>query len=416
MKEVKPLACLINTCHLVGSNLNLKDVLKGVTKMSKDVLHAEAGSLMLLDEKTQLLHFAVALGTKGHKLQKNFSLKVGQGIAGFVAKTGKSLVVADVNKDARFYHKADKAIDFKTRSILAVPLKVRDRIIGVFEVLNPKGKQCFSEEDIPMFEAFACQVAVAIANARMHKQVIEQRRLEQELSIASEIQRSILPSPVLKKKGLCVLAENQPATKVSGDFFDMIDLGENVLVAIGDVAGKGIPAALYMVRIITELRLLINRYSDLNTLIVKLNQQLMSRTTLGMFTTAIFFMVNRREETVSFVNAGHPAPFLMRKEKISVVNSKSGLPLGISDLVPYHVRTINIEKGDSLFAFTDGIIEARNRRGKEFGLLQLKQQLKKFSNKKKGRENIQKLFALVDKFAKGLPQKDDLTAVLIDIL
>lgn len=413
---MEPLTCLVKTCHLINSSLNLSEVLKGITKMSKEVLNSEAGSLMLLDGTTQTLKFTVALGEKGNKLEKSFSLKVGEGIAGWVAKTGNPIVVPDVRKDPRFTHKVDRFTGFTTRSILAVPLKAKDKIIGVLEAINPKDKSRFSEEDIPLFYAFACQVAVAIENARVHQKMLDQQKLERELSIASEIQTSILPEKRLKSNQVYITAEYKPAEKIGGDFFDIINLDSKIIITLGDVTGKGIPAALYMVRLITELRALVSKYKDISQLTSKLNNILVRRSPFGMFATTIIVEINKSSKEATLVNAGHPDPLWIRViDKISFLSLNKGLPLGIVEKVEYTPTKITLENGDSLFLYTDGIIEARNEKGKEFGITRLKKSIKEIA--KTNRKDILKsLFSRITEFSKNAPQHDDLTAVQIDII
>lgn len=380
--------------------------------MSKEVLRAQAGSLMLLDEPTKTLNFAVALGKKSRQLKKNFSLKLGQGIAGWVAEKGTPLVVPDVNKDKRFYSEPDNTINFTTKSILAVPLRVQNKTIGVLEVLNPLDKDGFSLDDIPMFEAFACQVAVAIENARMHKKILEQQKVENELSIAAKIQEHILPHKKLKTETFYVAAEYKSAKKIGGDFFDIIDSEDHIIVVIGDVAGKGIPAALYMVRLVTELRSLANIHKDISVLANKLNNILLHRSTLGMFATAIILNIDKTYKNISIINAGHPDPLLIKGKSINIINTQKGLPLGIVEKSNYSITNTTLNPNTSLLLYTDGILEARSKKKKEFGTNKLKVSVRKlFTSEEK--EPLKKLFSEIHDFSKGAQQHDDLTAVLV---
>ena len=412
MKKNKPLSCLIDTCQLVSSYLNLDDVLSGVTKMSKDVLMAEAGSLMLLNEETNMLDFVVALGSKGSKFKKGFSLKVGQGIAGWVAKTGKALVVPDVRKDRRFFKGSDKTTGFVTRSIIAVPLTIRNRIIGVLEVINAKDKASFSNDDIPMFQAFACQVAVAVENARMHQKMLEQQKLEQELVIAGELQGCILPKKQFRSGGLSVSVGYKPAKVVSGDFFDIIKINKDrVIVVIGDVAGKGIPAALYMVRVMTRLRSFLRDSGCLKDAASKLNNILISNSIRGIFATITIVCLDIKKKKAIFVNAGHMDPVILDGNKEKKYKIQKGVPIGIFQGSEYPQTEVPFDKGSSIFLYTDGITEARNKGKKEFGENRLKKLVKEYI----GKDSIKRIFKDVDSFSKGTDQHDDLTAVLIHL-
>lgn len=158
------LALLLDANRILTSTLDLDRLLKIIIGQAKRVVNAEASSLMLLDEATKELFFDVTVGGEGEKLRQ-IRLKLGEGIAGWVAKEGKPLLVTDASKDSRFFVKADKVTKFKTKSILCVPLMIKGRIIGVMEAINQVGRGYFVEEDREIFEAFASQAAIAIDNA-----------------------------------------------------------------------------------------------------------------------------------------------------------------------------------------------------------------------------------------------------------
>lgn len=165
-KKIKELSTLMEVSKAINSTLNLEELLSIVMNLAKNVMRAEASSLMLLDEESKELIFKVALGEKGEKV-KDYRVPVGKGISGWVAKHGKPLLIPDVSKDKRFFSELDKKTDFKTRDILCVPLLIKDKIIGVIQVINSIGRRCFSQDDIGFFEAMARESAVAIENARL---------------------------------------------------------------------------------------------------------------------------------------------------------------------------------------------------------------------------------------------------------
>ena len=414
-KEIQPITHLINACQLLATSLDLSEILQNVTKMTKDVLQAEAGSLFLLDEGTKTLRAVTSLGKKGSKIRRNFTLKVGQGIAGWVAKTGKPEFVKNVSKDKRFFSSVDKTTGFSTRSILAVPLKIHGKITGVLELINPRGATDFNKEDISLFQAFASQIAVAIENSRIHKNILSQHLIEQELGVACEIQKYLLPQKWLSSKNISVKAEYRPAEKIGGDFFDIIDFDTNrILITIGDVSGKGIPAALCMVCTLTELRSLARKENNITKIVNALNQQISKRTPLGIFTTAIFIDIDRKAETISIVNAGHPNPIMVQDSSLTLLETRKNIPLGIYKDQHYDSLTLAFNKNLTFLLYTDGITEARNKKKVEFGIDNLLKYSRKL-NKKGNDKFLQSLFKKVDSFSKGTPQHDDLTAVLIEL-
>ncbi|MCX7941692.1 MAG: HD domain-containing protein [Dictyoglomaceae bacterium] len=171
-ERIKELNILQEIGFQINSTFRLKDLLNLIMTLSKETLEAEASSLMLLDEKTQELTFEVALGEKGDVIKK-FRIPIGEGIAGWVAKTGEPLIVNNVERDPRFAKKYDSATSFKTKSILCVPLKTQDKIIGVIEVLNKIGNDNFDKNDLNLLQAIANQAAIAIENARLYQDLKE---------------------------------------------------------------------------------------------------------------------------------------------------------------------------------------------------------------------------------------------------
>ena len=413
-KKKNPLECIIESCQLISSTLDLEEVLRCVTSMSSDILGAEAGSLMLMDDSGKKLDFAVAIGAKGKQLEEGFSLELGQGIAGWAAEKGEPVIVPDVSKDKRFFGKPDKQTGFQTHSILAVPLKIKDRIIGVLEAVNSRQGPSFGEQDVPLFQAFASQVAIAVENARMHQRILKQQKLEQELAVASEIQGFILPPKEHKIGRFSISAEYIPARKIGGDFFDVITTNSGkIIVAIGDVSGKSIPAALYMMRVITFLRVIAEKEADITEIAFRLNNRLCRRPSRGMFATAILILIDTAGETLSMVNAGHPAPIEVNKKGVRYLQESSlNIPVGITANTKYRKITMDIKKGSSFFLYTDGIIEARNGKGEEFGAGKLIKQFRVGEDDEE-KDVLKKVFAEVEKFTRQTPQHDDLSALLI---
>jgi len=195
-RRLRQLASLMEVSVLIGSSLDLSEVLNSVMQKAQDVMDAEASSILLLNERTNKLEFEVALGGGENTLatlRKKITLDLGQGIAGSVALTRAPELIADVAADPRFFRDADKTTGFTTRSMLAAPLIVRDKLVGVAEVINPRGGGRFTTEDLELFATYCRQVAVAIENARLHTVLLERQREQQQLEFAAMVQQSFLP-------------------------------------------------------------------------------------------------------------------------------------------------------------------------------------------------------------------------------
>jgi sigma-B regulation protein RsbU (phosphoserine phosphatase) len=413
-KRVKDLSSLIEVSRVINSTLDLGKLLDIVMKIAKKVIRAEASSLMLIDEQARELVYEVALGSKGKEVKKKFRLKIGQGIAGWVAKYQKPLLVKDVTKDPRFFSRPDKTTGFKTRSILCVPMKVRDRTIGVLQAINPRQRDMFSQEDTDLFNAFASQAAIAIANARMHRDILQNQRVEQELAIASQIQQNFLPRVYPRLGNISLYARSIPAREIGGDFYDFISLDRDCLgIVIGDVSGKGVPAALYMVKTMTELRNQVNEFRQPDRLLSMVNNILVKKSMRGMFVTLIYLVLNAREKTVTFSNAGHLSPIFLDlpSKKASLLENARSLPLGIIPDVKYDKAEIDIRGDKLLVLYTDGINEARNRKSKEFTLLRLNKVIKEKSFTAK--DAVNSIIGAIADFSKGVKQHDDLTVLAL---
>ena len=191
LSSISALITLYNVSMIINSSLDLNEVLSRIMNSVTEVVEAEAGSILLIDEETGKLFFEVATGEKGKEVKK-FELEMGQGIAGWVAQTGEALLVPDATKDSRHHHEVSEKINFVTKSILCVPLKLNGNVIGVAEVVNKIDKPSFTEGDIPILNAFANQAAIAIDNARLYGRVREENLSLQDLKETLAIKHDII--------------------------------------------------------------------------------------------------------------------------------------------------------------------------------------------------------------------------------
>ncbi len=420
-KRLDNLSSIIKVNEIINSTLNLKELLATIMEISQEVMGVEAASLMLKDEKTKELVYEVALGEKGEAIKERFKLKKGQGIAGWVAEKESPLLVPDVREDPRFDNRIDQATGFKTKSILAVPMKAKGKLIGVLEAINPL-KEPFGAEEIELFTTFANQAGIAIENARLHQFLLDKQRVEEELRIARLIQKNILPKKYPIVEGAEFWARNIPAEGISGDFYDFIELSpEQIGIVIGDICGKGIPAALSMAKTISDFRLvafLHNRVAPLpkklSRTVTAMNNILTEGSTLGLFVTLVYLLLDIKKGTLTYVNAGHPAPLLRRRSgKIELLESKKGLPLGIFSGFSFEEEEIKLKEGDLLLLYTDGLVEAKGKEGRRFSTERL------YKLVKEGPEDAaglgKRIAQKIKLFSLGKPPSDDLTVVTIKI-
>ena len=406
-KKVEDLRILTEVIATISSTLDLKELMTIVMEKAKSVMGAEACSILLYNKETNKLEFEIALcgeETTIDLLKKKITLDIGQGIAGWVAEHQKLLIIKDAKSDKRFFQDADKLTGFDTRNLIAVPLIGRRGLIGVAELINLDKE----DYDLEILQMLAKQFAIAIENALYHTESIEKERLKQELEIAATLQKSFLPeSPFLQRGNLKVSAVNIPAKQVGGDLYDFMEPAPNKLgIFIGDVSGKGVSAALYMAKIISEFRYLAQTVDSPEIAMNRLNSVL-SHAPRGMFLTATYIIGDIETGTLHISSAGHP-PFLWIKDhEVEVVPVSSGPPLGII-AEDYPVSLFSLKKGERIVLLTDGVFDAKNRKGERIGF----ENIVAFVKENTGEERLlEKITEYVKKFSYGTEQADDLTIV-----
>jgi len=406
-KKVDQLKLLLEVSPIISSTLELDELMPLVMEKAKNVMDAEACSILFYNKETDKLEFEVALCSEdsaSEVLKQKITLDLGQGIAGWVARNKELLVIDDVQKDSRFFGEADKLTGFVTKSVIAVPLIGRSGLIGVAEVINPRN----TEFDHEIFQILCRQFAIAIENAQFYKESIQRERLKQQLEIAAVIQKSFLPeSPVLTKGNLTLSAVNVSATQVGGDVYDFVDLPKGKMgVLIGDVSGKGISAALYMAKFISDFRYVSHLTDKPDAAFNRLNSQA-SKAPLGMFLTAVYAIVDTDTGALDLSVAGHP-PFLrLTRGDVRVMAVQSGPPLGIV-ATEYPMAALSLEKGDRLLFLTDGVFDAKNREGERIGFKAIVAFIRENALEE---QLIEKVVAYVEDFSQGTERADDLTMV-----
>ncbi|HAS53967.1 MAG: hypothetical protein A2X56_00525 [Nitrospirae bacterium GWC2_57_13] len=368
-RKIERLSTLIEVNGIISSSLNLDQILENVMTISEKVMNADASSLMLIDEKTNELVYQVALGAVGARLKQEFRLKLGQGIAGTVAQEGTPLLIEDVYQHPKFYRGHDEATGYRTKSMIAVPLKVGERITGVAQVINRLDEKPFDADDLELFVALCSTAAIAIENAKMHRSLMEKQRLVKDMEFARTVQQSFLPDSPPRAAGYTFSAHYTPAQEVGGDFYDFIPLDRGRTgVVIGDVSGKGVPAALFMAKLGSDLRTLAYTERGPGEAFGKLNDLLAARSRRGMFATALYLEVETETGRLTVTNAGHLPPLVRRGDgTMQKLTQAVGAPLGILPGMAFGQEIVTLGKGDSVVLYTDGVIEAMNDQEELYG-------------------------------------------------
>ncbi|MBF0541722.1 MAG: SpoIIE family protein phosphatase [Nitrospirae bacterium] len=412
-KKVEDLQSLITVSAMISSVHNFKDLTGLVLDMAKNVMDAEACSLLLFNRETRKLEFLVARSkdeATENILHNNITLDIGQGIAGMAAKNLQTLLVKDVRNDSRFLSLVDEKTGFITKSIIAVPLTGREGLIGVAEIINPMSKSFFNTYDSELFESFCRQVSVALENSKYYDEALKRERLGKELELAAVVQKSFLPEwPTISKGNLTVKALNISAANVGGDVYDFMENCEGkVGVLIGDVSGKGVSAALYMAKFISDFRYTAIRCEAPEQTLQSLNTSL-SKGPRGMFITAMYIIMNVYTGKGMVAAAGHP-PFLKHsKDGVIKVIPPSGPPLGIMP-TDYPASEVEISSGESILFMTDGVFEAKNEAGQRIGFEKI---VDFVSTLDAGDDLVESVAKYVNNFIGKMEMADDLTLVQI---
>jgi len=341
---------------------------------------------------------------------------VGEGIAGRVAETGRGELIAD----AAVVKHDDPHL--AVRSVIAVPMRFRDRSFGVLAVANPVDNRFFTETECSLMQSLAEQAALALHNAESLGLQIERRQLDMDLSIASGIQQMLLPSQSAVFPGLDVDARYSPAQRVGGDLFDIIALSQTRLgVVVADVSGKGIAASLYMAVCRTNLRQIIPRHSSPAQALIELNRTMGADIHAELYVTVLYAVIDLEANRVTFARAGHELPLFARHDPrtgayLTHLVRSPGMPVG---LVPDEIFTPAIEDkteqfhaGDMLVLYTDGVTEAPNEDDKEFSSARLADAVRALHTLP-AREINDGILESVRRFSGGAAQRDDFTLVTV---
>lgn len=412
----------LNFLHKISQKISeikpLPQLLNEIMESSKLLMNAEASSLLLYDSDDKKLYFHVATGAKG-KLIKEFSVELGQGIAGWVAEHRKPLLIEDCYKDPRFCADYDQKSNFETKSLICVPLLRKERLLGVMQVINKKEGDVFQERDLSIFETLASQCSIAIENHRLTESLIESEALERELATARSIQEKLLPDSLPQYDDIQVAAQLIPAKQVGGDFYTIQTINSKLsLFMVADVSGKGIPAALIVSTIYSCLNSYLMLHSeliDLIALITTLNRLLIQSTTTDKFATCWIGLYFHDTKKLLNINAGHNPPMIFRTDQTEPIQILKGGPFIGGLERPYKTEEVQLLKHDVLLFFSDGVTEAMNDKHQQYEETRLIDVCYKHINNS-AREILHAIEMDVKKHVHGAAQSDDYTCAVVKVL
>jgi sigma-B regulation protein RsbU (phosphoserine phosphatase) len=407
-KQARILMLLNEIARELTSILNLDELFGRIAELLQRLIDFQIFSILLLD-------------SSGEKLQHRFSLRfnenvhvkheipVGRGLVGQAAQTRQAILVPDVSKDPRYIEGNPE-----TRSELTVPLIYKDKVIGVLDLEHTR-RGFFTDDHRRTMTTLAAQVAIAIENARLYEEIARQeRRLERDLALARELQMRLLPQALPQVEHLELAAKFTPARAIGGDLYDFIPYSLSRLgIVIGDVSGKGAPAAIYAALVSGILRSHAPIEPSPAEMLSAVNLSLAERRIEAQFVSLIYAVWDDQHRTLLVANSGLPRPVLLHDGKNNVIEA-TGLPLGLFDDASYDEFRFKMKPGDMFVFFSDGILDARNRQGELFG----RGRVEKIIEECAGRSAdcvVDSVFKAVAEHSAGVETFDDQTVVAIKV-
>jgi len=407
-RQARTLLLLNEIARELTSILNLDQLLKRIAELLSRLIDYQMFSILLLDATGEKLQHRFAV-----RFQENIHLKhdvpLGRGVVGYAARNKQAVLVPDVSKDPRYV-----LLNPETRSELAVPLIYKDKVIGVLDLEHTR-RGFFTDDHKRTITTLAAQIAIAVENAQLYEEIARQeRRLERDLALARELQVRLLPQTRPKLPNLEVAARFVPARAIGGDLYDFVDYSLSRLgITIGDVSGKGAPAAIYAALVSGILRSHAPIEPAPAEMLSAINNSLGERRIDAQFVSIIYAVWDDSMRTLQVANSGLPRPIYCHDGKIEIIEA-TGLPLGLFDDAEYDEFSFQAKPSDMFVFFSDGILDARNTEGELFGRQRV-EQISAECAAKSADYVVDALFKAVEKHAAGVDPFDDQTVVAIKV-
>jgi sigma-B regulation protein RsbU (phosphoserine phosphatase) len=409
--EIQRLETFLSVAKKLTSELDLDRLLDTIMDEVTSVMDAERSSLYLIDEENNEIWTKVMQG-----LSDIIRIPIGTGISGLVADTGEIIRIKDAWEFPGYDRSWDIQNNFRTRSVLCMPISNKaDKRIGVIQVIN-KRDGVFSEEDQDILTGLTSLIAIAIENAMLHKDALEKQRMESELELAASIQRQLLPEKPPPLEGYEIAAMSVPARHVGGDYYDFIEETEDHIdLIIGDISGKGIPAAMLMATAIAGLHAI--HEPSIPERLAKLNDLIHDSTDAWQYSTLFYASLHLKDKRITTVNAGHNEIILIRENGEIELLCEGGMPVGMFDsgTNQYDSETTQLNSGDMIVMFTDGVTDATSPEDESFGEERLMEIVKQNRDRSAG-EVKDRIYGQVTEFVSDAPQFDDLTVLVLKVL
>lgn len=406
---IEELSILNDIATAISSTQSLESVTNLIVKKCVRHLKAQQGAIQLFDEKSRDGQFHTMIRVKDSHFNKD-ELRFDAKLTAWMMENKKPLLLNEFKEQSDIQPEGNLHVSIS--SLLSVPMLAKGRMIGVISLYNKQSADGFSEADKRLLSIIAAQSANVIENTRLLEEEKTLFRIQQELSVASEIQRNLLPHQLPAVNGFDLYAINIPALEVGGDYYDLVRLSESrTAMALGDVSGKGLPAALLMANLQATLRSQLLFCNSPKECVRSANRLLFRSTDPSKFASLFFGILDSSDNTFRYCNAGHNIPVLIQDDEI-VLLKEGGVLLGCIEDAVYDEGKVELSKGATLVVYSDGVTEALNSLFIEYGekrLTRLVSERLELTSEELAREIIRD----VNAFSLGMPQNDDITLLVV---
>ncbi|HTQ62992.1 MAG TPA: GAF domain-containing SpoIIE family protein phosphatase [Candidatus Solibacter sp.] len=409
---MKELSSIIEATKKLNSTLDLGELISIILQIATRQTGAERGTVFLVDRERNEIWSLVGLGLD----QQVIRLPAERGIAGWVAREGSAVRLEDAYNDPRFEPDIDRKLGFRTKELLCLPIRNEaGAIIGVLQLLNKA--EGFSGEDEAFLDALSAHVALALEKAQLHRERVEKEKMERDLALAREIQAGFLPDAPPAFSGIEIAVSHRASQMVGGDYYDFLPVpaegGESLLLVVADVEGKGAASALVMANVQATLHALADHIEPLEKLPATINQKLIAGARgsvahgrVTKYLSMFLALVDAGGRSLRYVNAGHVPPAVIRADGQVEWLNVGGMIVGLLPDVEFESGKVALGTGDLLVACTDGITEAMDAAGTEFGRPRLAELVTRLRRGTPG-EIMRGVLDEVEKHSRGGVYEDD---------
>ncbi|MDT5296230.1 MAG: phosphoserine phosphatase RsbU/P [Acidobacteriota bacterium] len=391
------------------ASATLDETLSQVALLVFDAVPAERCLIMLREEESGELRVRAA--EMSDRRPEVGEVRVSRTIIEEVVTQGRSVLTSDAQHDPRF---RSSTVTFQgIRSVLAVPLGVGERIFGMIYADSPLATSRFTEDHLKVLTTLGSVAAIRVENTRLLEEHLTQERFERELQLAREIQQRFQPTAPPIVPGFELQGISFPSYQIGGDYYDFIPCADGrLVVALGDVSGKGTSAALLMSSLHAAVHAQVASCRPITETVRAVNRYLADNTPANRFVTLFYAELDPLTGSLAFINAGHNPPFIAHEGVTMELLAAGGLPLGIMPEFDYREGRTQLRPGGVLVAYSDGVTETQNPKGEEFGTVRLQEVIAQ--NLDRTASGIRdKIEAALSAFAQGTPAVDDITLLIV---